>query len=128
MLFVRCLDRDGIASIALAHGRRHIRCTFPSDQVSPVLVAGENMGQRERGDDQDVQSRSARKTPRRATPFIRLHLPYNGTPPPASSEGPQKHRGQVHGDGLTVVGYLSRACLLLQGVRQPRGTRTAPVD
>ena len=46
---------------------------------------------RERVDDQDAHSR---KLP--VAQHFSSILRYNGRPPPASSEGPQKHRGHVH--------------------------------
>ena len=80
---VRCLDQD--TSMALAYARRYIHCAFPSllipsDQVSPALVAGKNVGQSERGDDQDGRCQIARKTHRRATLFLWFHPPSTGAP------------------------------------------------
>ncbi|KAN0082782.1 hypothetical protein V8E55_008577 [Tylopilus felleus] len=63
-------------------------------------------------------------------------LPYNGRPPPASCEGPQKHRGHVHegwGDrcGIPVPSAFTAAHE--EGARQPRaiegpGIRPVPLD
>ena len=53
MELARCLDQDGIASMAFAHARRHIRCMYasplllPPDKISPPLVTGKDMGQSE---------------------------------------------------------------------------------
>lgn len=44
---------------------------LPPDRIPLArLIAGENVGQGQRGHDQDVQGRSARKTPRRSTLFL----------------------------------------------------------